>query len=386
MKRLLVIFFLFAFPFSANATFYYCSSSATGGEAGSFVDPFTLQEAADIAASGDFVFILNDGTYSETSTIDFDTNAGASGVDIVFRGVDHVTTSTQEVVTIDGTAITGDTFDLTNAVDFLQFQNIRITNSDAFGVDMNCNNISFRNCQIDNSGSAGVQQQDNFAMVTFINCEINNNGAQGVVGNVTSRGQWKMTRSSIHDNTTAGVEGHLGFSVFEDCLIYDNGSHGIFDRSGGDLTSIHLTIIHCTVFANDGSGVYLDDTDEDSVIIERSIFRNNGAYAIQTDTVSPNQFISIAWNCFSNNTSGDTNLAGGIPDTEGGSHTSTNPGFTSEVDGSEDLTPSDTDLKATIAFPAGATAGEEWMGAVQVPETGGATAAGPLVGPGRIAR
>ena len=55
---------------------YYTTHNAGGGGVGSFVAPWTLQEAADSAVAGDTVYICNTGTYSSAARTDFDTNSG----------------------------------------------------------------------------------------------------------------------------------------------------------------------------------------------------------------------------------------------------------------------------------------------------------------------
>ncbi|HUU90639.1 MAG TPA: hypothetical protein VM238_05445, partial [Phycisphaerae bacterium] len=65
---------------------YYTTHNAGGGGVGSFVAPWTLQEAADSAVAGDEVRVCNTGAYTPAAAFNWDTNAGTYQSPISFLG------------------------------------------------------------------------------------------------------------------------------------------------------------------------------------------------------------------------------------------------------------------------------------------------------------
>ena len=135
---------------------------------------------------------------------------------------------------------------------------------------------------------------------------------------------------------------------------------GVLDDGG------NLFVVDCTIFSNGGDGLNIAASVY-PVVLQNIILRSNSGYGINTNTGSVLSFDNIERVCAHNNNGGGTGLnidinGGTIPGT---GHVLEDPGFVSETDGSENLTPTNANLKLTITLPAGATGGEEWIGAIQ---------------------
>ena len=139
---------------------------------------------------------------------------------------------------------------------------------------------------------------------------------------------------NIHDNAGTGIEVGGAYSlrtaIIIGCKIYDNSSDGI-----NIATNVQsLVIWNNVLFANDGDGIDMPDNCY-AMLIANNIIRSNGGYGINTNTGNINQFAFIRNNCSHNNTSGHIDINGGaLP---GSDHITSDPLFTSEINGSEDF-------------------------------------------------
>lgn len=310
---------------------YYTKHDAGGGGVGSFADPFTFQEAADAALADDLVLVCNTGVYTPAATIDFDTNTGAILTPITFRGANADGSDDGTVATISGSGMGSGNLFYLNINNMLNFDNLRITASKGAGIRIG--NIvvylTLSNCRIDNSVGDGIYETSASINVFLFGCEIDNN-ARGLMGNVASRGRWKVCRCSIHDNSSYGIfEGST--IIAEDNLIYDNGDDGInLEVANGAYQMIRGNVF----FGNSADGIAIK-VSLGRLIIENNIFRSNGGYAINTNTGTIRQFMSCKNNCSHNNTSGHIDINGGtLPGT---GHVLADPLFVSETDGSENF-------------------------------------------------
>ena len=84
------------------------------------------------------------------------------------------------------------------------------------------------------------------------------------------------------------------YATIENCLIYDNGVHGIYETSASEPT----TITNCTINGNGGDGIYCYNSD---TTIEDCIITNNGDYGIDTTT---GMTVTSDYNDVWNNTTG----------------------------------------------------------------------------------
>lgn len=339
---------------------YYVKAAATGGGVGSLADPWTLQEAADTATSADLVFICADAVYTPAATIDFD---NATNVQLgTFRGCAADGTDDGAVATISGSAFGANTDLIKLAVTNQRaiFENLRLTAATRYNITTTlASKVAFHRCRIDSALSHGIYPASASSNFWLYDCEIDSNGGWGFTHFAeTSRGGLTSRRSSFHDNASGGVL--IGsFIRCEDSLVYRNGGDGIRFPSNTDPE--WCTFAGSTFFLNSGDGISI--TSVPRGIISDCIFRSNGAYGISVNDGSGyvNQLV-LDNVCSHNNTSGHTDINGG--NLWGTGNVLEDPAFVSETDNSENLTPTNTNLRKTIAFPRGGTT-YRWIGAIQ---------------------
>jgi len=346
-------------------TTYYAKASATGGGVGSLADPFTLQEAADTATSADLVLVCADGTYTPSTTIDFDARANLG----VFRGCNSDGTDDGTVATISGSSLpaTTDLLNVNIGNSFVSFQNLRITGATRYNLLINtfAVQVVLENCRVDSSTSHGVYLNNGATKAQLCGCEIDSNSGNGIGTSQVYNGEVILNRCTVHDNTSAG--GAFGSGCVSDCLIYGNGNDGLQAGASYAYGRPGLVVSGTTFFNNSGDGLYVLINGHG--VVENCIFRSNGEYGISVNGGSGNVNQLVLRNiCSHNNTSGHTDINSGT--LWGSGHVLEDPGFTSETDGSEDLTPSNANLYKTLAFPAGGTS-YEYIGAIQPQATGG---------------
>jgi hypothetical protein len=145
-------------------------------------------------------------------------------------------------------------------------------------------------------------------------------------------------------------------------LIYDNGGVGVYVGNVAGAATPFITTLHgLTVYGNSGDGVYVEADAQLNIL--NCIIDTNGGYGVNATS---NSLGSIYMrDCQSHsNTSGHTDINGGV--LPGLGHVYEDPGFTSETDGSENLTPSNANLiiAETIAGGDGGTT-YRYIGAIQ---------------------
>lgn len=358
------------------ATYYVRQSGGSDSNDGlSFANGWaTIQKAADTAVAGDLVLICADGTYTPSVTINFNTNKHSGDDPIIFRGAASDGTDDGTQATISGSSLgaSDDLIDLSiSGGGVNRFENLRFTGATQYNIYKStsaANVIILKNCRVDNASSHGIYFGNPSDLLEIYDTEIDSNGGAGVTGfSSTSRANVTAIRSCIHDNSGNGVEVGQRFR-FIDCLIYDNGDCGIYiAASSGTGTRSHY-IVNCVFFNNTNHGVKTNGGDC-WYRISNCIFRSNGGYAINSQT---GQILSFSCEniCSHNNTSGHIDINGGtLP---GSGHVLEDPGFASETDGSEDFTPSNTNLSISKAFAAGGTT-YFYIGAIQPQATSGGT-------------
>lgn len=342
---------------------YYTSSSAAGGGTGAIDSEWTLQEAADSAVADDVVLIKADGTYSPTATIDFDTQAAAHGTPIHFRGAASDGTDDGTTATISGASISSSDIFYINIAMFGVFENLRLTASTAraieLGTSFNTGRVQLVNCRLDNSTTGGIfTSESGGGYMSLQYCEIDNNGAWGVHINAAGRGGFRIYKCSVHDNTSGGIQiGIAAGEMIKNCLIYDNGGDGIDLWNTGTMVG---SIASNTIYGNDGDGIDIHEGVQIPEIVQ-NIMANNGGYGLNMNS----ETIYAAWmqqNCSFGNTSGHTDVNSG--NLVGRNNVLEDPNFVSTTDGSEDLTPQNTNLAAAIAFGSGGT-DNAYIGAIQ---------------------
>jgi hypothetical protein len=347
---------------------YYSSHNAAGGGAGTIGDPYTLQELIDNTTTTGFVMAT--GTYTPAAQTDFDTNAGAAGAHVIIRGCASNGDDDGTVATIDYTGVgTGFSLNLSNL--YVTIENLRITGATNYNVHGDEGSY-FRLCNVtmDNAGSYGFYINDSSGKVDLIDCDLHTNGGGGFYASAAGRGRVTALRTLFRDNTGPGCRtsgSNIQRCRFTSCLFYDNTTFGLEDvSSAGD----GLFISHCTFALNDSDGANFLTT-VGRVYISDSIFEDNGGYGIDTNTGDIGDYVMVRCSEKDNSTNPIDINGNAFPTTGGsGGHVSESANFVSEANGSEDLTPQNSNLYKTIAFPAGGTT-YEYIGAIQPQATGG---------------
>ena len=299
---------------------YYTSSSAAGGGVGSYVDPWTLQEAFDSAVAGDEVRILNDGVYYLTSSIDIDTNSGTSSSHISYRGRSSDDTS-YELVTIDGSSLgaTAPIFDLESypaSFGYLDFFDLKLQNAtyDPIRTFYNrCYECFWSRCIIDGGRYCFFTNNSRVYRCEVLNCTV------GVFGVRNTR----IIECFIHDNAV-GISNCEQDTLFFGCLFINH------SRASQQFSGT-VNFLNCTFDNNTEVMSYLK-----SKFVINCVFSNSSSFGISLD---PTQYFSnmlFIGNYFYNNT---VNISGSsltyeqsLLNTLDGS----NPLYVSTAAGSED--------------------------------------------------
>lgn len=308
----------------------------------------TTQKAADTAVAGDEVRLCATATETPAAQIDWDTNAGTESSFITFVGADATGTPlTTGYYTISGASLPAATnlfYWATAASQYVRFKHIRLTGATNHNIRIGPEsggsfntNLIFKNCRFDSATTDGIRQ--GYGIVNqFLNCEVDNNGGCGYGPSGTSisgrNGSLYIHGGSIHNNVSAGVVAMNDKNMITSCLIYSNGGSGI-ELGRAYANSI---ISNNTIYGNTASGIgdaahtVLSQTA--GQILGNSLV-SNGAYGLKSNRAS-NVPEWIDYNHYYNNTSGETDFAGGTP---GDDNQSGDPLFTSTTAGSEDFTP-----------------------------------------------
>ena len=315
---------------------YYTSSTALGGGVGSYADPFTLQEAFDTATAGDEVRVLNDGTYSPTAAIDVDTNAGAYGNEIVFRGRNSADTA-YEMATISGSSLplNAHIFDASanlNTYTYMVFEDLRLTATTGTGrgwtqLYNRCRFNVWRNCKFDNFPHYALYL--GYA-VSFYDCEFHNNTLSigglrsssvvsgcsfrdGGVGGSNNEGELVWVNCIFYNMSSRAHQTFSGSQIFISCT-FDNMQYAVY--GGKTRAVINCLFSNCTTQAVNLDSTY-NPADNSQLLFIGNYFYNNTSDI----SVTPNAFMT-ANNTFAgsdpqyvNTTAGaeDYNLQSGSP-------------------------------------------------------------------------
>lgn len=310
----------------------YVSSLATGGGVGSLADPWTLQEAADSAAAGDDVMVMDDGTYSLSSRLEFNTGQGLSHRIAFFAANSNGVVDGSRVTLDGGGSLDNLLITLTDGLN-LYFSGFDFTGATDKTIDLsfytNGSRIIFDNCRFTGSPTYHVYSREGFNGFRFSIIRSSFTGATAyALANQADNLLGKVIGCRIFNNgggvsTTGSTDTEI-----DGCLIYNNTGPGI-DADG----SFHARITNCVISGNGGDGVSAAGVDRMS--IRETIFSNNGGYAVNTGAGLQSNFEIFRNNCFYNNASGPVDINGGNP--FGEDNILADPLFVSTVDGSEDF-------------------------------------------------
>ncbi len=319
---------------------YYAFHNAGGGGVGTFGDPFTLQELFDNTDAGDLGLVCNTGTYTPSTTITVDNASAATAANpAIIRGANADGSDDGTIATISGSSL-GASTDLLNmgvASLSIRLENLRITGATDDNIvisgSINNGNISLYNCRIDSATGEGIEMQEtSYCVVVIVGCEIDGNGGNGITPNAATRYTPILINCKVHDNTANGMVIGGGALLpsptkIVGCSFYDNGDNGIETISAVP----GIIVVNSVFFGNTNAGIEILNTLYGFVSVN-NIFRSNGGYGINTNTGSSGQFAFCDYNCYHNNTSGALDIS-----TPGSNNVTSDPTFTSEIDGSEDF-------------------------------------------------
>lgn len=343
-------------------TTYYCRSS--GGSDANAGTSFalgwaTIAKATATAIAGDTILICADGTHLPTATITF-TTTGTSANRIKYRGASATGTDDGTVATISGASLGAGVHILTVASgkDFLTFDGLYLTGGTGDAVNSSGDNLRFSNCRLSNCVNGFTQVTFN-KFTNFVNCEISSNSGYGYGGAFTSRGSASYRSCTIRNNGSYGTRMVAGTSMVQ-TLVFKNGAGGVLpDASASTGTIIQIT--SSTITGNTGAGIDVTAGTVASMIdITDTILSNNTTYGIKLNGANADQFRFYRMAAFGNTTAAID--AGSLPSDT----VTTNPTYVSTTGGSENYTPTNTDLKITRT-PLGGIGGSsyQWIGAIQ---------------------
>lgn len=351
-------------------TTYYVSTSGSDGAAGTAYGTAwaTIQKAADTATAGDLVLICADGTHTPSASVDFDTNSGTSAAPIVFRGAASDGTDDGTVATVTGASISSAPlfrFQTATGGRYVEFHNLRLTAGTASCVSgINSQyGIWFIDCTIDSATGWGILFDNAGSLAILLRTEVYGNSSGGLGQTTSSRGSYICHGCSIHDNGGPGISagGNDGI-VIVNSLVYDNTGDGLFIDSKAFVSN-------CTIANNGGDGLDLSSASVPTATVVNTIVANNGAYGVfnnSTTVVNLRMANCIVYN----NTSGATDNATGLS-ALGYDISTSDPGFTSTTDGSEDYSVSSGGSAKATGWPGAITGGTGYMdiGAIQRQES-----------------
>jgi hypothetical protein len=306
---------------------FFASSLATGGGDGSFSDPWTLQEGM-VVESPDELRIIADGTYSPTATLS-PTGIGSANNPVLIAGCSLTGDVDGTKADISGTTLPSETDILNHTIaQYIMYKNLKVRNSPRHGITCPSGaNLHFNNIDILNNAQWGATPlANNIARFSFANCLISGN-MYGIGSATNSRmPNLKLIACTIENNSNTGI--HVGKELIVLKTVVKNNGIGI--RANSAAPSMWL--ISNSTFYKNTNAIDVGNGSLDLSIIESNIFRNNIGFAFKSGSTIIDR-ITIMNNCFSNNSSGDSD-SGPIT---GNGNIHDDPLFVSEVEGDEDF-------------------------------------------------
>ena len=307
---------------------FFASSLATGGGDGSFSRPWTLQEGMDVE-SPDELRIIADGLYLPPATL-APSGIGTMSNPILITGCNLSGDVDGTKADISGATLPSETDILDHTItQYITYKNLIVRNSPRHGIA--CSNgdtrLHFNNIDILNNAQWGATPLTNSsAKFSFTNCLISGNMyGIGAVYNYRMP-NLKLIACTIENNSDTGI--YVGDELIVLKTIVKNNGVGI----RANITAPAMWLISNSTFYKNTNAIDVGDGNLNLSIIESNIFRNNTGYAFKSGSTIIDR-ITIMNNCFSNNSSGDSD-SGPIT---GNGNIHDDPLFVSEVEGEEDF-------------------------------------------------
>lgn len=309
---------------------FFASSLATGGGDGSFSDPWTLQEGMGVE-SPDELRIIADGTYLPTATLS-PTGIGSVNNPVLITGCSLTGDVDGTKADISGATLPSETDILNHPIrQNIMYKNLIIRNSPRHGIacssSLSDTRLHFNNVDILNNAQWGATPlEDGFIKFSFTNCLISGN-MYGIGINYSYRmPTLYLIACTIENNSDTGIYVSNDLIVLK--TIVKNNGVGI----RANITTPERWLISNSIFYKNTNAIDVGSGSLGLSIIESNIFRNNIGFAFKSGSTIMDR-ITIMNNCFSNNSSGDSE-SGPIT---GNGNIHDDPLFVSEVEGEEDF-------------------------------------------------
>lgn len=307
---------------------FFASSLATGDGDGSFSDPWTLQEGMDVESPDELRIIAN-GTYLPTATLS-PTGIGSANNPVLITGCSLTGDVDGTKADISGAALPSETDILEHTItQYITYKNLIIRNSPRHGIACPSGDtrLHFNNIDILNNAQWGATPDTNSsARFSFTNCLISGNMyGIGAVYNYRMP-NLKLIACTIENNSDTGI--YVGDELIVLKTVVKNNGVGI----RANITAPARWSISNSTFYKNTNAIDVGSGSLGLSIIESNIFRNNIGFAFKSGSTIIDRII-IMNNCFSNNSSGDSE-SGPIT---GNGNIHDNPLFVSEVEGEEDF-------------------------------------------------
>ena len=307
---------------------FFASSLATGGGDGSFSDPWTLQEGMDVE-SPDELRIIADGTYLPTATLS-PTGTGSANNPVLITGCSLTGDVDGTKADISGATLPSGTDILEHTIaQYIMYKNLIVRNSPRHGIACPDGDarLHFNNIDILNNAQWGATPDTNsMAKFSFTNCLISGNMyGIGAVYNYRMS-NLKLIACTIENNSDTGIYVSNDLIVLK--TIVKNNGVGI----RANITAPARWLISNSTFYKNTNAIDVGSGSLGLSIIESNIFRNNIGFAFKSGNTIIDR-ITIMNNCFSNNSSGDSE-SGPIT---GNGNIHDDPLFVSEDEGEEDF-------------------------------------------------
>lgn len=309
---------------------FFASSLATGGGNGSFSNPWTLQEGM-IVESPDELRIIADGTYLPTATL-VPNGIGTTSNPVLITGCSLTGDVDGTKADISGATLPSETDILNHPItQNIMYKNLIIRNSPRHGIacssSLSDTRLHFNNVDILNNAQWGATPlEDGFVKFSFTNCLISGNMyGIGIVYSYRMPTLY-LIACTIENNSDTGI------CVSNDLIVLKTivKNNGVGIRA--NITTPERWLISNSTFYKNTNAIDVGSGSLGLSIIESNIFRNNIGFAFKSGSTIIDR-ITIMNNCFSNNSSGDSE-SGPIT---GNGNIHDDPLFVSEVEGEEDF-------------------------------------------------
>lgn len=327
------------------ATYYVRASGGSDGNSGlDFANAWaTIQFAVNNVIANDVVIICSDGIHYLTSYTYITPLMGSTSygeaVKLIGGNATGVIDGTKAILNGSGITSSYGLFRM-EVQRNIHFVNLIVTGHSLgygfyFGSTTNSSQILIDSCIIDScdTGIYNAEASGTKGLV-IVNSEILSNTNEGISGYC---GDLHIIKTNIHHNGNNGIYCYNQDNqemVVIGCLIYRNGTNGIL----GNRSIYRHTYINNVIALNGGDGIRYTYGYIHNVNLCNNVLYGNGGYGFISTVVTGNYlFAAVKNNCCYLNTSGPTNINGGV--LPGDDNIYVDPEFASVTNWSENFKP-----------------------------------------------